>query len=184
MGRPLKRDRAIVLAILLLLFALAAFLAHRLSQPSAGHLIPIAQRHPMPAITLTDTGGNAWAVLDHRNQIVLINYWATWCGPCQQETPGLVQLSTEIPDLALIGISLDAGGDTPANQKKVAAFTARFHVLYPIAFTPPGSQFEYGLDVIPTTVLIDRHGRIAKAYEGAVRHDVFKADIQSLLAEL
>jgi cytochrome c biogenesis protein CcmG, thiol:disulfide interchange protein DsbE len=181
----MKRDRAIVLGGLLLLFALVSFVANRLSQPSAGHLIPIAQRHPMPAITLTDTNNNPWSILEHRSKVILINYWATWCAPCQQETPGLVQLSSEIApsDLALIGVSLDAGGATPANQTKVAAFATRFHVKYPIAFAPNGSQFEYGLDGIPTSILIDRHGLIAKVYEGAVRKAVFKADIQSLLAE-
>jgi len=181
----MKRDRALVLALLLLLFAAVSFIAERLSEPSAGHITPIAARKPMPALALTDTANRPWTVTQHRGQIVLINFWATWCGPCLEEIPGLVSLAQTptLKDQAILGISLDAGGNTPANQAKVTAFAGRFHVNYPLAFPPSGSHMEFGVEAIPTTLLIDRHGRIAKTYLGAVRRQVFQADIRQLLEE-
>jgi cytochrome c biogenesis protein CcmG/thiol:disulfide interchange protein DsbE len=186
----MKRDRALVLALLLLLFAAVTFIAQRLGEPSAGNITPIAARKPMPALKLADTAGQPWTVGQHRGQVILINFWATWCGPCLQETPGLVSLAQArlaqtpaLKNLAILGISLDAGGDTPANQAKVAAFASRFHVNYPLAFPPTGSHMEFGVEGIPTTILVDRQGRIAKTYMGAVRHQVFQADIQQLQSE-
>jgi cytochrome c biogenesis protein CcmG, thiol:disulfide interchange protein DsbE len=181
----MKRDRALVLALLLLLFAAVTFIAERLGEPSAGHITVIAARKPMPALELTDTTNRPWTVSRHRGQIILINFWATWCGPCLKETPGLVQLAQTpaLKDLAILGISLDAGGNTPVNQAKVAAFASRFHVNYPLAFPPFGSHMEFGVEGIPTTLLIDRQGRIAKTYTGAVRRQVFQTDIQQLQGE-
>jgi len=186
----MKRDRAFVLAVLLLLFAAVTFIAERLGEPSAGHITAIAARKPMPALELTDTANQPWTVSQHRGQIILINFWATWCGPCLQETPGLVSLAQAqlaqtptLKDLAVLGISLDAGGNNPANQAKVAAFASRFHINYPLAFPPSGSHMEFGVEGIPTTLLIDRRGRIAKTYTGAVRRQVFQADIQQIQSE-
>ena len=175
-------DRLLVLAILLAIFGLARYLTDRIGSPHAGHLTPIAQRKAMSHLALATLNGDQWQLTQHSGQVILVNFWATWCGPCRQETPGLVQLAND-PHLALIGISLDAGGDTPANRAKVAAFTRSLHIPYPIAFPPPNSQLEFGLDLIPTTVLIDRHGRIAKLYEGAVRQSVFAADIDTVKHE-
>jgi thiol-disulfide isomerase/thioredoxin len=168
-----------VLAALLVLFGLSSYLAGRTGSPHAGHLTPIAQRKPMSQLALTTLDGGLWQLNQHRGQIVLVNFWATWCGPCRQETPGLAALASD-PAVALLGISLDAGGDTPANRAKVEAFTRRLQIPYPMAFPPAGSQLEFGLDLIPTTVLIDRQGRIAKLYEGAVRQAVFQTDISQL----
>ena len=178
-------DRGLVFGALLLLFALAEYFSGRLGMPKAGQLKPIAQRKMMPALTTVDTHGNPWSIADHRGQVVLINYWATWCGPCQAETPGLVRLTQQEKSsgLAILAVSLDAGGATPANQQKVAAFATRYHVPYPIAFPPPGSQMEFGLDLIPTTVLVDRQGRIARLYEGAATEKVFASDIHQLQSE-
>ena len=178
----MHRDRIFVFLSLLLLFGLTLFLADRLSQPAAGRLTPSAQRKPMPNLNLIDLNGNPWSLRDHRGQVLLINFWATWCGPCRQETPGLVQLANS-SHLAILGITLDAGGDTQPNHLKVAAFATHYHIPYPVAFPPVGSQMEFGMDLIPTTILIDRNGCVAKTYEGAVRRSVFAADLAQLQRE-
>ena len=180
----MKNDRGIVLGTLLLLFALAIFSAGRFSSPRAGQLTPIAERHPAPALAVTDLAGQPWTLPQHQGQIILINYWATWCGPCIEEAPGLAELAQDpaLKKLAILGISLDSGGETPANRAKVEAFARRFHINYPLAFATPALPLGPSF-CIPTTVLGDRHGRIARLYEGAVRRNVFTADIQQLLAE-
>ncbi len=176
--------RTWALAFFLLLCAVTPYLARRLSEPAAGHLTRIAERKPMAALTLLQADGRQWQLRDHHGQVVLINLWATWCEPCQEETPGLVRLANAHPhDVAILGLSLDAGGATESNKAKIAAFIKRFHVPYPTAFPGAGSQMAFGVDAIPTTILVDREGRVAKVYEGAVRQQVFQRDIDQLLRE-
>jgi thiol-disulfide isomerase/thioredoxin len=180
----MKRSRGILFGVFLLLIAIVHYLTGRLGENRAGHLIPIAERHPVPALTLTDLDGHPWSAAQHSGQVILVNYWATWCGPCIEEAPGLAQLSNDpaLNDLAILGISLDTGGDTPGNRAKVQAFEGRFHISYPIAFAPPALPLGANMG-IPTTILVDRHGRVAKLYEGAVRRAVFASDIHQLQTE-
>jgi cytochrome c biogenesis protein CcmG/thiol:disulfide interchange protein DsbE len=134
----------------------------------------------MPELTMTQLDGGTWRMGEHRGQVVLVNYWATWCGPCWEETPGLVRLSRELGPrgLAVVGVALDTGG-----EEKVRKFVDDFHVPYPVVLPEKESQMEYGLEGVPTSVLVDRNGRIAKTYVGAVRERDFKTDVETLLGE-
>ena len=117
---------------------------------------------------------------DHRGQVVLVNYWATWCGPCREEMPGLVRLSQELgpKGLAVVGVSVDEG-----SREKVQQFVDEFHVTYPVALQEPMSQMAQGMAGVPTTILVDRQGRVAKTYVGAVGERDFRQDVKILLAE-
>lgn len=110
----------------------------------------------------------------------MINFWATWCPPCRQETPGLVKVSTDYraKGVAVLGISLDEGG-----TEAIQAFVHEFHLPYPIGLVDPASSWASSVESLPTTILVDRDGRVAKTYMGAVRESVFQADIDRLLAE-
>src|ERR1700730_4697947 len=121
-----------------------------------------------------------WRSGEERGRVVLVNYWATWCGPCWEETPGLIRLSREMgpKGLAVVGIAMDEGG-----RDKVRAFVERFHVPYPVAFPEAMSQMVYGMKGLPTTVLVDRNGMVAKTYVGVVRERDFRADVEALLGE-
>ena len=117
---------------------------------------------------------------DHRGQVVLVNYWATWCWPCREEMPGLSRLARELgpQGLAVVGVSIDKG-----SRDRVRKFVDEMKVPYPVAFPDPLSQMEWGLEGVPTTILVDRHGRVAKSYVGAVREGDFRTDVETLLAE-
>jgi peroxiredoxin len=150
----------------------------------AGGIVPVEQRKAMPALVMDQLDGGTWRMADHRGQVVLVNYWASWCGPCWEETPGLVRLANEMSPkgLAVVGVALDEGG-----TEKVRAFVDEHHVTYPVTYpvTLPEkmSQMAYGMEGVPTTVLVDRQGRVAKTYVGAVRRADFEQDIKVLLAE-
>ena len=116
-------------------------------------------------------------MVDHRGEVVLVNYWATWCEPCWEETPGLVRLSRE-QGLAVVGVSIDEGG-----KGKVQQFVDEFHVTYPVALQEPMSQMARGMAGVPTTILVDRQGRVAKTYVGQVEERDFRKDVQVLLGE-
>ncbi len=131
-------------------------------------------------LTFPQLNGTPWRLADHRGEVVLINYWASWCGPCRQETPGLIDLSREYryKGLSIVGVSMDEGG-----RPAVDSFLREFHMPYPVLMPDLASPSAPAIDSLPTTVLVDRNGRAAKTYVGAVRESVFRADVDMLLAE-
>jgi cytochrome c biogenesis protein CcmG, thiol:disulfide interchange protein DsbE len=122
---------------------------------------------PMPAYTATYLDGTKFDMADRRKNVVLLNVWATWCGPCVFEIPELQQLHEQYGPrgFEVIGASLDEGGADEvrqfiADQKKMT---------YPIVLDPEGkiaALLETG--VLPTTVLVDRSGRIVWKKYGAI----------------
>ena len=134
----------------------------------AGGFTPAADRRTLPDVALPQLGGGEWRLADHRGQVVLINYWATWCQPCREELPGLMQ------------VARDSGAAWASRWSASRWMKAR---MLPLAFSnscsssacPTPSPFRLRRPatarvdvVIPTTVLLDRQGRIVKTYIGAV----------------
>jgi thiol-disulfide isomerase/thioredoxin len=146
----------------------------------SGGIAPVGERRVMPELVMAQLDGGTWRMVDHRGQVVLVNYWATWCGPCWEETPGLIRLSQDLgpKGLAVVGVALDEGG-----KEKVRKFVEEFRVPYPVALPERMSQMAYGLEGVPTTILVDRQGRVAKTYVGAVRQRDFETDVEVLLGE-
>jgi cytochrome c biogenesis protein CcmG, thiol:disulfide interchange protein DsbE len=159
---------------------LAIFVSQRHGEARAGGITPVAMRRAAPNMVLERMDGGDWRLREHRGQVVLINLWASWCGPCREETPGLVRLYREMgpQGLEVVGLSLDVGG-----RDKVRSFARQFEVPYPIAFPEQMSQLTEAVEGVPTSILVDREGRVAKTYMGAVRQAVFAADVGELLAE-
>jgi cytochrome c biogenesis protein CcmG/thiol:disulfide interchange protein DsbE len=158
-----------------------AILAH--SHHSDGLVTP-KSRKPVPPLTLTLLDGQAWKLSDHRGQVVAINYWASWCVPCWEETPMLMHVSRDfgVQGFAVIGVAMDER-DSNEVPLGVSRFLDTLHVTYPVAMIRPMSQVGYRMDGLPTTLLIDRSGRLARTYVGAVRERVFRLDVERLLKE-
>lgn len=113
-----------------------------------------------PDFTLPD-GGKSIRLADYRGKVVLVNFWASWCGPCVQETPALVQLHHERPDLAIVAISID---EDPAAYQR---FLQRFHVDYTTVRDPEQTVAKvYGTDGWPETYIIDRKGILRRKVVG------------------
>ena len=134
----------------------------------------------MADLALPELNGGSWRLSEHRGQVVLINYWASWCAPCRQETPGLIDLARDYryKGLSIVGVSMDEGG-----KRAVQSFMSEFHLPYPVLMPNFASPSAPAVEALPTTVLLDRNGRAAKSYVGAVRESVFRADVDRLLAE-
>jgi cytochrome c biogenesis protein CcmG, thiol:disulfide interchange protein DsbE len=141
---------------------------------------PLKDRTPIADLAFPELNGGAWRLSEHRGEVVLINYWASWCGPCREETPGLIDLAREYryKGLSIVGVSMDMGG-----KPAVEGFLREFHLPYPILMPDLASPSAPAVDALPTTVLVDRSGRVAKSYVGAVRESIFRADVDELLAE-
>jgi cytochrome c biogenesis protein CcmG, thiol:disulfide interchange protein DsbE len=166
-----------------LLFTVAVLwmaLATQTWSDQAAGVKPVKDRKLVADLALPQLNGGSWRLSDHRGQVVLINYWASWCAPCRQETPGLIDLARDYryKGLSIVGVSMDEGGKTA-----VQSFMNEFHMPYPVLMPDLALPSVPAVDALPTTVLVDRNGRAAKSYIGAVRESVFRTDVDRLLAE-
>jgi thiol-disulfide isomerase/thioredoxin len=131
--------------------------------------LPVADRQPAPDVTLpvlqTDAalaaGVTALSLADLQGRVVIVNFWASWCGPCRIEQPDLNQVHDLLPDaeVVLVGVNIE---DTEANA---LAHLAEFDVAYLSLFDPvnelAGRFSGIGARTIPTTIFLDPEGRVA-----------------------
>ena len=132
------------------------------------------------AIPVLGTVGGDIQLKDHAGQVVLLDFWATWCLPCRKELPALNALYRDFEPrgFSLIGMTVDQG-----EQSKVADAVGKLAVGYPVGWADGSVQEAYGgIRVVPTKVLLDKNGAVVKRYEGVVSPEVLRADIEELLA--
>ena len=145
-----------------------------------GHPAMAGGDHPLaPAFTLTDLSGQKLSLSDYKGKVVLLDFWATWCGPCRIEIPGFVELQNRYRDqgFTIIGISSDDGPD-PVRQ-----FYTEYKMNYPVAMEDKSvGQLYGGILGLPTAFLIGRDGRIYAKHVGATDLTVFEDEIKQLLA--
>ena len=124
---------------------------------------PIRPGQPAPAFELPLLDGAPISLASLRGRVVLLNFWATWCAPCEAEMPAMQRLHTTLggKDFELVAVSVDAGRD------EVAQFQQRLGLTFPIALDP-GKRVstEYQSYRFPESYLIDRDGRILSRYIG------------------
>ena len=139
--------------------------------------------HPeAPDFSLTDITGKPLKLTDYRGKVVMLDFWATWCGPCRIEIPGFVELQKRYGSqgFSVIGISMDDSSDAAA----VVDFYKQFQMNYPVALGNDRLGELYGgVMGLPTTLVIGRDGRIYAKHVGATGIDVFEMEIKQLLAE-
>jgi peroxiredoxin len=133
---------------------------------------------PAPAFSIQTLGdAQPFTIEALRGNTVLINFWASWCTPCIEETPALVAAFNEIddPGVRFIGIGVQDSAD------KLTAFAAEYKLSYPIAQDTDGRIADaYGVVGLPMTVLVDREGIIRKVWPGAVTRDQVLKEIRAL----
>lgn len=135
--------------------------------------------HPLaPAFSLVDLSGNKVSLADFKGKVVLLDFWATWCGPCRIEIPGFVELQNRYRDqgFAVVGVSMDDG------PEPVKEFYREFRMNYPVVMGDEkiGELFG-GIFGLPTTFLIGRDGRIYARHVGATHISVFEEEVKRLL---
>jgi cytochrome c biogenesis protein CcmG/thiol:disulfide interchange protein DsbE len=139
-----------------------------------------AARKPAPGFTLKDENGTAVSLADYRGKVVLLNFWATWCGPCQIEIPWFEQFEQQYKSqgFAVLGVSMDEDG-----WAAVKPFIASRKVNYRILLGNDSvGQLYGGVDSLPTSFIIDREGRLAYTHVGLAGKNEYLSEIQGLLA--
>ena len=129
--------------------------------------------------TMKDLDGKDVALSSYKGKVVLLNFWATWCGPCKAEIPGFVELQEKYKDdLVIVGFSVD----DPADKAK--AFAAEYKMNYPILLGEGREDVQdaYGpIWGIPASFLISKDGKVCRKHLGIAPKSVFEKEIVALL---
>ena len=165
-----------------LFLALAALLIINVSLFSAEHPgstpegIQVGSK--APEFTLKSVNGNTIRLADYKNKIVILDFWATWCGPCRRGIPDLVSIQKEFTkDVVVIGISVEQ-----ETKMEVPMFMQKQHINYPVVFATESVVNNYGgISGIPTSFIVDQNGNIADTHVGLVEKQVLVSKIKSLL---
>jgi len=137
---------------------------------------------PAPDFTLKSRSGKNLKLSEFRGQVVMINFWASWCGPCRQEMPLLDQLYQHYRPLGFTILGVNVETDTSQALKLLQEIP----VTFPILFDSDNSVADqYHLDAMPTTVLVDRDGKMRFLHLGYLPgyEKEYETQIKALLME-
>ena len=137
---------------------------------------------PAPDFTLESRSGENLRLEDHRGEVVMLNFWASWCGPCRQEMPLMDELYSQYKDLGftILAVNVDE------NREEAHRFLDKVPVNYPILYDPGSSVSElYEVQAMPTTVMIDRDGNARYLHYGYQPgyEDEYEQQIRALVRE-
>jgi len=151
--------------------------------------IPMLLGKPAPAFTLENLGGKKVPLSDYKGKALLINFWATWCGPCKIETPWLIVLRNQYAaqGFEVLGISmddLDHGNPRALSEEKqeIARFVQQTQIPYPVLIDGDSISRPYGgLDELPTSFFVNRNGIVVAAQLGVTSKAEIEGNIRKAL---
>jgi thiol-disulfide isomerase/thioredoxin len=137
-------------------------------EPATDLLRPVREPFPAPPLALADLAGRRAELAALRGQVVLVNFWATWCPPCVEEIPSLDRLQAQLASRGFTVLAVDVGEDAAT----VSRFLADKPVRFPVLLDPEGEAFKaWKAYAFPTSVVLDRHHRARYAVYGAFAWD-------------
>ena len=206
----MKRNTLVISAVLFILavFAWSGWANWELRKQAAeralatvaqGQLVPAAGGEPdslsplkgkaAPAFALEDLSGKKVSLASYKGKAVLINFWATWCGPCKIETPWLIELRNQYASqgFEVLGVSTDDldrdDKQKLADEKKeIESSVEHLQIPYPVLIDGASIATPYGgLDAMPTSFFVDRNGTVVAAQMGLTSKDDIEANIKKAL---
>jgi len=165
--------RIVCTLLVFLLLSVAGISSCTSSDEKESHSSTTTQGTPLPAIArsakLRTADGGTISLADYSGKVLLVNLWATWCGPCRVETPELVRLHKEFQSrgVEMVGLSTE---DPDLSAERVRDFVQNFRVDYHIGWAPNEVAIALmqltGRDAIPQSFIVSRDGRILKQFVG------------------
>src|SRR6266436_4389007 len=133
---------------------------------------------PAPEFKLKDLAGKELNLEASRGKVILLNFWATWCGPCREEIPELIALQNRYKDrLQIIGLVVDDD-----DEKGIRKVIDSEGINYPVALTDSDTRFAYGgIAALPTVFVINSDGRVVQKHVGLFNPALYETEVRALL---
>jgi thiol-disulfide isomerase/thioredoxin len=148
------------------------------SQEHQPTILFVRNPEPAPTFKLTGLDGKPVTLANSRGKVILLNFWATWCGPCRAEIPDLVELQNKYKDrLQILGLVVE-----DEDQDAIKEFSEKSGINYPVAIATDDIRMQYGgIVALPTSFLLDAEGRIVQKHEGLRDPVLYETEIRALL---
>jgi len=176
-----KRNNLVLVVVIVVVIGMVIF-ARRMHKQSTG-IAGLQQGNAVGAIapdfTLTTLDGKKVKLSNYRGKAVLLNFWATWCGPCKVEIPWFIDLEKQYgpQGLVILGVAMDDDG-----KATVTKFAQEMKIDYTVVLGNDDVADEYGgVEGLPTTFYVDRNGKIVKVVAGLVSHGEIEDGIKEAL---
>lgn len=132
-----------------------------------------------PNFSLKTGDGKTYELFQNKGKVIVVNFWATWCGPCRQEIPDFIEVYKRYKDqgVEIVGVSLDKGG-----WEKVNPFVKQNKINYPVVLGDAAVASTFGkVQFIPTTFIIDPSGNIVDEHTGIMTKAMLESKIKQYL---
>ena len=188
----MKKSVLVIIAVVAVIAA--TFLADRATRQPRNGVAKVslgsnaAAAKPAPDLTLKDLDGKDISLAQYKGKVVLVNFWATWCEPCQVEIPWLIEMQQKYSakGFTILGVAMDEEGAkvvTPWVQKeRFDVNGTKSQMNYPIVIGDDAAADKFGgLLGYPTSILVNRDGKIVKRITGIISYDEISKWIESQL---
>jgi cytochrome c biogenesis protein CcmG/thiol:disulfide interchange protein DsbE len=178
MARHLERPKTLYALLAFLLAVLAIALMPLVSEAQLPVIRFVRDPDPAPDFKAKDLDGKDISLEAYKGKVILLNFWASWCGPCRAEIPGLIDLQNKYKDrLQIVGLVVD---DDDENEiRNVVKSEA---INYPVAFTTPQVRMDYGgIAALPTVFVINPAGRVVQKHVGLYNPELYETEVRALL---
>jgi cytochrome c biogenesis protein CcmG/thiol:disulfide interchange protein DsbE len=143
-------------------------------------VVPSIVNFPAPDLSLNDLNGQVIRVSDYRQDIVLINNWATWCPPCKAEMPTLLKYYNQHADQGFTLIGIEAGDA----EEEVSSFVNKYGLSFPVLLDPNNkSLIAFHNDSLPSSYVIDHDGNVILAWTGPINQTMLEKYLTPLLEQ-
>jgi peroxiredoxin len=161
-------------------FLFVASPGNRSSAGSLSSVVPAAVKYAAPQLSLQTVAGKAESLADYREDVVLVNNWATWCPPCKAEMPTLSAYYNEHREEGFTIIAISAGDPADA----VAQFVQSYNLKFPVWLDPEQASLRaFGNGSLPNSYVIDRTGTVRYAWTGEINQVMLEKYVTPLLKE-
>ncbi|MEI4279330.1 TlpA family protein disulfide reductase [Klenkia terrae] len=149
----------------------------------AGEVIAEGERASAPQFSGTLLDGGDWDSAELDGDVAVLNFWGSWCAPCRVETPQFQEVYDDVADQGVQFLGLNVKDQ----QQLAEAFVDNQGITFPSLFDPAGEVAlafrDYPASAIPSTIVLDRYGRVAAVYTGEVSQDDLRTTLDALVAE-